>query len=326
MNNIKITKNEAGKRIDKFLSKKFILYSRNYFSNLVEDNFVLVNKKSVKPSYILKENDLIKINFQKESEDKKVKPQKIKLNIIFEDENVIVVNKQPGLVVHPAAGNSEGTLVNALVAYFPKITEAIYDKNNLISKKRPGLVHRLDKDTSGIIIVAKNCKTLHSLSKQIQKRTVKKIYWALCFGWPKNNEGELINYLGRHPKNRKQIADIGEEKGKIAISSYKVLENLFDNKKNKISLIEFNIKTGRTHQIRIQSSLMGNPVIGDEIYGNKLSKKISKNLGATRQMLHAYSLEIFLTNKSGKSKFFAPLSSDFDSLLSSIRKISNTEK
>lgn len=316
---------ETGERVDKFLAQKFPEFSRNYFSNLIEGKNVLVNGKIIKASYALKESDEITIKFIEDKKIGDIKPEKIKLNIIFEDKDVIVINKQPALVVHPAAGNLSGTLINALTNHFPAIKNAIYDKNSEISKLRPGLVHRLDKDTSGVMVVAKNEKAMHSLSRQIQSasasasldgnRTVKKTYLAICYGWPKNISGHLKNYLGRHPKNRKKIADIGEEKGKEALSDYKVIKYLKDNAGNKISLIEFLLQTGRTHQIRVQSKYMGHPVMGDQFYGSKESMKLSSKLGIKRQLLHARSLEITLPEKNKTSKFLADVPLDFLSLL-----------
>lgn len=316
---ITVGKSGAGERVDSFLAKKFPEYSRNYFSNLIDEKNVLVNSKSVKSSYKLKAGDNISVEFV-EKEANELKAEEIALDIIYEDDNVIVLNKKPGIVVHPAAGNKTGTLVNALLYHFPKIKEAVYKKDNQISNQRPGLVHRLDKDTSGVMIVAKNARAMHSLSRQIQNRSIKKIYWALCSGWPKNDEGNLVNYLGRHPKNRKLIADIGKEKGRESISYYKVLRYLKDDKENKICLVEFDIKTGRTHQIRVQSAIMGNPVIGDKAYGNKQCLKISEELGADRQLLHAKSLSITLPGDTKQSAFKAPLPEDFKNILDKLKK------
>lgn len=316
---ISITESEAGERVDSFLAKKFPEYSRNYFSNLIADKNVSVNSKSVKSSYKLKVGDQISVEFV-EKEANELKAEEIALDIIYEDDDVIVLNKKPGIVVHPAAGNASGTLVNALLNYFPAIKHAVYDEASEVSKIRPGLVHRLDKDTSGVMIVAKNARAMHSLSRQIQNRSIKKVYWALCSGWPKNDEGNLVNYLGRHPKNRKLIADIGKEKGRESISYYKVLRYLKDDKENKICLVEFDIKTGRTHQIRVQSAIMGNPVIGDKAYGSKQCLKISEELGATRQLLHAKSLSVSLPGDTKQSVFDAPLPEDFKNILDKLKK------
>lgn len=325
MNNEKkiVVDSRVGERLDVFLSTDFQDHSRSYFANLIKQGNVLVNGVITKPSYKIKRFDKININFLKLTQTENwISPENIELDIIFEDENVIVLNKQAGIVVHPAAGNKEGTLVNALVHHFPKIKGAVYQKGNLVSEQRPGLVHRLDKDTSGVMIVAKNSRAMHSLSKQIQNRTITKIYLALCSGWPKNPEGRLINYLGRHSKNRKIVADIGKDRGKEAISDYKVLQFFEDKNKNKISLIEFNIKTGRTHQIRVQAKKMGNPVLGDLVYGDKQSINLSKKLSIKRQMLHAKTLIITLPGDSKQKTFEAPVPEDLNLVLKNIKTLS----
>jgi 23S rRNA pseudouridine1911/1915/1917 synthase len=275
----------------------------------------LINGTKIKPSYLVKFNDKVSVDFIEIESKKEVVGEKIDLNIIYEDDNVIVVNKQPNLVVHPASGNWTGTLVNALINHFPEIEKAVYDKDSQVSKLRPGLVHRLDKDTSGAIIVAKNARTMASLSKQIQNRTVKKTYLGLCYGWPKDISKTLINYLGRHPKNRKYIADIGQEKGKEAILDYNVIRFLTNKKGDRISLIEFDLKTGRTHQIRVQASMIGHPVLGDNFYGNKLSDKLSERYRAERQLLHSLKLSITLPGNLKPSVFSAPVPKDFKKVM-----------
>lgn len=311
---ITIKSTEMGERIDKILSLRFLEYSRNYFVDLIKSQKVLVNKKSIKPSYIVKVGDNIEIEFTELNKIGEAKGEKIDLNIIHEDSDVLVINKQPGIVVHPAAGHAGGTLVNAIINHFPAIKDVVYDKTNAISLTRPGLVHRLDKDTSGVIIVAKNNRAMHSLSLQIQHHDAQKTYYAICYGWPKDEKGHLVSYLGRHPKNRKKIADIGQKNGREAVSDYKLVK-LFDTPVGKFSLIEFNIKTGRTHQIRVQASNMGNPVLGDDFYGNKLSDTLSYKLNIKRQLLHARELKIALPGNTKLTTFEAPLPDDFESVL-----------
>lgn len=309
---------EAGERIDAFLAKEYPGHSRSYFGDLISSGKVFVNGKSVKASYKLKENDEITVELISEEEADELKAENIPLDIIFKNDDVIVLNKQPNIVVHPAAGNTTGTLVNALLYHFPKISEAVYDEDSEVSRIRPGMVHRLDKDTSGVLIVAKNVRAMHSLSRQIQNRNVKKEYLALCYGWPKEESGKLLSYLGRHPKNRKMIANIGEEKGREAISFYKVKEYLSDKKGNKYSLIEFDIKTGRTHQIRVQAADMHHPVMGDSAYGTKSSIKLSHDLGAERQLLHAEKLSVTLPGDTKQTTFEAPVPKDFDRTLAKL--------
>jgi 23S rRNA pseudouridine1911/1915/1917 synthase len=317
MKNI-VYKNEIGERADKFLAQEFSESSRSYFEKLILDKRVLVNGKTIKANQILKFNDRITIDFLVKTQLKDPQGEDISLDIIFEDENVIVINKPAGLVVHPAAGHADNTLINALLNHFPKISEAVYDKDNPLSRMRPGLVHRLDKDTSGIMIVAKNERTMHSLSKQIQNRTVKKIYVGLCYGWPKKEEGIMRSFLGRHSKNRKKIAEIAEDKGKEAITNYRVIQNYTFNKE-KVSLVEFDIKTGRTHQIRVQISSLGHPILGDNFYGNRLSEKLSISLDIRRQLLHAKELTISLPGESRAKTFEAPMPEDFKLILKQIK-------
>ena len=303
-----------GDRIDKFLGYKFPKYSRNYFSELIKDGNVKLNNKSIKPSYFIKAGDKIEVEFIESKMTEGAKGEDINLDIIYEDSDVLVINKQPGIVVHPAAGHSGGTLVNAIINYFPAITDVVYDKESEISKLRPGLVHRLDKDTSGVIIVAKNARSMHSLSRQIQNHHAKKTYYAICYGWPKNESGQIVSHLGRHPKNRKKIANIGQNKGKEAISNYKLIKH-FESSQGNYSLIEFDIKTGRTHQIRVQAADMGNPVLGDDYYGNKLSETLSNKLEIKRQLLHAKTLVIKLPGNNKETSFEAPLPEDFNEIL-----------
>lgn len=311
---ILIDSNEIGERVDKVLSIKFPEYSRNYFLNLIKNKKVFINKKSIKPSYIIKSGDSIEIEFTEIEKIGETIGEKINLNIIYEDENVLVINKQPGIVVHPAVGHTGGTLVNAIINYFPAIKDVVYDKTSAISLMRPGLVHRLDKDTSGIIIVAKNNKSMNFLSRQIHNHDVKKSYLAVCFGWPKNDSGHIVSYLGRHPKHRKKIADIGEKHGKEAISDYSLVKQ-YESPYGKFSLIEFDIKTGRTHQIRVQASDMRNPVLGDTFYGNRSSEILSDKLKIQRQLLHAKELKIILPGDNKLTVFRAPLPDDFESVL-----------
>lgn len=305
-----IINNNAKERLDKFLAGRFSNYSRSYFQNLIEKGSVKVNLRNVKPNYYPKAGDSVEVKFESKEDKISLSPEKIKLNVVFENDDVLAINKPAGLVVHPAAGNLSGTLVNALIERNPDIKKAIFDESSDISKTRPGIVHRLDKDTSGLILVAKNKRALRSLSKQIKNRTVIKKYQAICFGWPKKNRGVLINFLGRHPKNRKKVSDIGKEKGREAISSYKVLHFLTDKQGNEYSIIEFDIKTGRTHQIRCQISAIGNPIIGDIVYGNKESIKLSKKLSISRQLLHAKEISFYLPGETKQTHLEIELPKD----------------
>lgn len=320
---LKINPSEVGERIDQLLADKFSQYSRSYFSRLIKNKDVLVNGDNVKPAYILKEHDNISVVFKEDATISELEGEDIALDIIFENDDIIVLDKQPGIVVHPAAGNRTGTLVHALVNHFPKITEAVYDSQNEVSRTRPGLVHRLDKGTSGVMIVAKNSRAMHSLSRQIQNRTVEKIYWGLCYGWPKIDEGRLTSFLGRSPKNRRQIADVGEGKGKEAITGFKVLKCYTLKNSERISLLEFNLHTGRTHQIRVQTADMGNPILGDIVYGNKTSMKASSQLNIKRQLLHAKKITISLPGDDKSTQFEAAIPEEFTVVIKQLTEISD---
>lgn len=303
-------KDEEGKRVDLFLKEKYPEYSRSYFAKLAKLGNIKVLGKTIKPSYELKEGDRVEVDLIEIDNGLEVKPADIPLDIIYEDKDVIVINKQPSLVVHPAVGNYENTLVNALVNYLPEIKNTIRDENQSISYLRPCLVHRLDKDTSGVIIVAKNIKTLNFLSNEIKDRHATKKYLAFCYGWPKVDNKELVNYLGRDPKNRLRYTEVGENKGRKAILRYKVKEYFETQDNKKLSLVEFDLKTGRTHQIRVQTKLNNFPVLGDDLYGTKESIFLAKSLGVKRQLLHSYYLKI-KTSPTSEKTFIAPLPNDF---------------
>lgn len=317
---ITITDINAKKRLDVYLSKEFPDYSRNYFSSLIKDMNILINGLESKPNYKTKIGDRITGQFTEKTVFYKPSPEDIPLDIIYEDEKVLVINKQPGIVVHPAAGHHDGTLINAILAHDPRIKDAVYEEDNAISVLRPGLVHRLDKDTSGVIIVAKDTKSMLTLSNQIQNREVRKIYWGICLGWPEKNSAELTSYLGRKRKNRQLIAEVGENRGKKAVLVYTVLKYLEDGHGHRLSLVEFDLKTGRTHQIRVQISDIGCPILGDPDYGNKKDIEIATKLHVKRQLLHAKRLEIALPGGEKNSTFEAPIPDDMAKLLGELRE------
>jgi 23S rRNA pseudouridine1911/1915/1917 synthase len=293
-------KQAINKRLDKFLSEINPSFSRSYFQKLIDQGQVMVNQKLVKPSYKLKLDDSISFSLNIPDEPDPLVPENIPLNVVFENDDVIVINKQPGLVVHPAVGNKGGTLINALLNYLPEI------KNNVLGdsqdeKIRPGLVQRLDKDTSGLMMIAKNPRTMIDLSKQIKNRTVVKKYLALCYGWPKEKNGEIISFLGRDPKNRQKIKDVGIKNGRKAILKYQVKDYFFTKSREKVSLLEFDLKTGRTHQIRVQVGQINLAILGDEVYGGKNNLRLSKKLGIKRQLLHSKFLSFRLPNETKKT-------------------------
>ena len=244
-------------RIDKFLSDRVENASRTRIQNAANAGNILVNNKAVKPNYKIKPGDLVQVVLPTPPRDVELIPENIPLNIIYEDDDVLVVNKQPGMVVHPAHGNYTGTLVNALMWHFKDLP--LFNSG----ESRPGLVHRLDKNTSGILVIAKNEYALNRLSKQFYDRTTDRRYNALIWGIPDTMEGTITGNVGRSIKDRKVMQVFKDEtEGKTAITHYKVLEDL-----GYISLIECKLETGRTHQIRVHFSHIKHPLFNDEEYG-----------------------------------------------------------
>lgn len=267
-----IVDQENKERIDKYIAKCVPDLSRMMVQKLIEEKQILVNRKPVKTSYAVQKGDKITITIP-EAKETTLKPQEIPLDIVYEDDDILVVNKAKGMVVHPAAGNPEGTLVNAVMAHCKGILSGIG------GELRPGIVHRLDKDTSGLLIVAKNDKAHIQMSKQIQDREVKKIYIALVRGVIPENEATINMPIGRSIQDRKKMAVT--KKGKEAITHFQVLER-FD----KYTLLKVKIDTGRTHQIRVHMAEIGHPVVGDMLYSNGKNE-----FGIEGQMLHATSLD-----------------------------------
>ena len=320
--NTTVPLNYHGNRIDKFLQSQINELSRTRLQTLIRDGQVKLNDITISDvSKKIKENDQIKINFPP-PKITFIKPKKIPLEILYDDDDIVVINKSPGVVVHPGAGNYEETIVNGLLFKY---------QNNLSSvggKLRPGIVHRIDKDTSGVIIVAKNDNAHIRLSEQFSNHTIKRIYEALVWGSLKPQNGKINEKISRSVKNR-QLMSVRKEKGKIAITNYKTLKVFQNLNLPKISLIECQLETGRTHQIRVHMNFKGNPILGDRSYGKskKKFKKIDPNLekkinNFNRQALHAKSLG-FIHPKTKKEFFFeARRPKDFDTLIKSLKKAS----
>lgn len=241
-------------RIDKIVAIKEPNLSREAIQRMIKSGEILVNGKTVKPSYKTTIQDLITID-EKPVQDADLKPQDIPLDVIYEDDDILIINKEKGIVVHPGNGNPDGTIANAVMA---RCKESL---SGIGGKIRPGIVHRIDKDTSGLIIIAKNDKAHINLSEQIQSRKVKKTYIALVRGNIKENEATINMPIGRSTKDRKKMAVT--KTGKEAITHLKVLKRFGD-----YTLIEVNIETGRTHQIRVHMSEIGYPIVGDIVYSN----------------------------------------------------------
>lgn len=300
MKEVIVKEKDTKKRIDIFLAEE-LKESRVTIKRWIEEGKITVNQKRVKPSYSVTEQDTIQIE-QEELKEVEIKPQNIPISILYEDQDILVVNKPKGMVVHPANGNPDGTLVNAVMAI-------CHDSLSGIGGEiRPGIVHRLDKDTSGAIIVAKNDKAHIHLSEQIKNHEVEKIYWALVRGIVKENEATISMPIGRSTKDRKKMAV--DRKGKEAITHFRVLERYPEH---QCTLLDIKIETGRTHQIRVHLSEIGYPVIGDVVYSNG---KNEWNIEG--QCLHAKSLRFTHPITGQQMKIEAPLPEYFASLIKQI--------
>ena len=295
---------DAGKRLDSFLAEKNTAnYTRSFIGKMIEENLVLYNGKPFKASTKIKTGDRIEL-FEKEPEPLAVKGEEIPLEIVYEDDDLMVINKPRGMVVHPAPGHTSGTLVNAVLSH---AGESLSSINGVL---RPGIVHRIDKDTSGLILVCKNDFSHKALAKQLEEHSITRRYHAICSGRLKEEQGTVSAPIGRDEKNRKQQA-INYKHGKEAITHYRLLENL-----QNASLLECRLETGRTHQIRVHMKSIGHPLLGDPLYGPK------KNLYAIKgQALHAMVLG-FVHPRSGEyMEFSADYPEDFQKLLNKLRMI-----
>ena len=297
-----LVKGNEKNRIDLYISNIEKELSRTSIHRLIENEKIKVNGKNIKPSYKVENGDKIEIEIE-EPKEVDLKPQNIPIDVIYEDSDIIVINKPKGMVVHPANGNLDGTLVNAVMAICKDSLSGIG------GEIRPGIVHRLDKNTSGIIIVAKNDKSHINLSEQIKNHQVKKTYLALVRGIVKEHKATINMPIARSKTDRKKMAVA--PKGKEAITHFKVLERF---PKDNCTLLEINIETGRTHQIRVHLSHIGYPVIGDEVYSNGKNK-----WNIVGQCLHSKSLEF--THPSTNKKMFleAELPEYFKEVLQTLR-------
>ena len=292
----KLIVDEENIRLDSYVSKKCNDLSRTMIQKLIEEGDILVNGLKKKISYKVNLNDKIDIDVP-EAKETDLKPQNIPIEVIYEDDDIIVVNKPKGLVVHPANGNPDGTLVNAIMAICKESLSGIG------GEIRPGIVHRLDKDTTGVIIIAKNDKAHINISKQIKDRQTKKIYIALVRGVVSENEATINMPIGRSTKDRKKMAV--RKDGKEAITHFKVLKRY-----PKYTLLEIKIDTGRTHQIRVHMAEIGHPVVGDTVYSNG-----KNDFGIDSQMLHAKSLDFTHPTTGKKMHVEAELPKYFKDIL-----------
>lgn len=278
---IEISDSNANQRIDKFLSDNLNGFTRNAIAKLITEGNVTVNKTMISKNYKCKKNDLIEIHIP-DAKPLDVAAENIPLDIVYEDGDLLVVNKPKGMVVHPAAGNYDGTLVNALLYHCKDSLSGI---NGVI---RPGIVHRIDKDTSGLLIVAKNDAAHLSLAQQIKEHSFHRAYQAVCYGNIKNDSGTVHQPVGRHPKDRKKMA-VTDKYSKDAITHFEVLKRY-----NGFTHIRCILETGRTHQIRVHMAYTGHPLAGDAVYG---PKKVITSLNG--QCLHAGEIG-FVHPKSGE--------------------------
>ena len=312
--------NEENIRLDIFLQKQFDSISRTKIKDYIIEGKILVNKNSVKPSQILKGDELIEYDFSNDDYESNIIPENIDLDIVYEDDYLIAINKPSGLIVHPGNGVSSGTLANALAYHFSQLSS--------INKMRPGIVHRLDKETSGIILIAKDDETHYKLSKQFEDRKIKKVYRSIVWGNIQSS-GTIKGFINRDRKNRTKFILNEHNSGKFSESKFKKIVYL-----SPLSYIEVYPKTGRTHQIRVHLKSISHPILCDENYDggknqiksfhmkyNSLLKKIIKSIN--RVALHAYSIEIEHPKKLNKIKFIAPIPHDFEYILETLKGSSN---
>ncbi len=320
--NLNVSIEFGGNRIDKFLQTKLDIVSRTKIQKLIRSGFVRINNNIIREtSKKIKPEDIIEVKFN-QTKKTNIKAHKMNLDILHEDNDIILINKPAGMVVHPGAGNYEQTLVNGLLFHYKNKLSAIG------GALRPGIVHRIDKDTSGVIVIAKNDEAHINLSKQFSNHTIERKYEALVWGALRPANGKIKEKISRSFKNR-QLMMVRKEKGKLAITNYKTLKIFHNTNLPKISHIECQLETGRTHQIRVHMNFKGNPILGDKSYGK--SKKKYKNINAEiekkiinfkRQALHARSLGFIHPKNKEKLFFEAKRPQDFDLLLKKLEKAS----
>ncbi len=292
-------------RLDRWLVSQRPEQSRTSIQNFINSGLILINYKPAKAKTPLKQGDSVQIWLTPPEPLPYLKPEKMHLDILFEDKHIIVINKSSGITVHPAPGHKSGTLVNGLLAHCKNLP-------GINGKLRPGIVHRLDKDTSGCIVVAKSQEALVNLQLQIKNKIASRNYLAVIHGAPKQNEGTILGNIGRHPIDRKKYAVVEENLGRYACTHWKLIEKI-----GNYSLMSFKLDTGRTHQIRVHCSYIKHPILGDPLYGR--CKKLPCNLSG--QALHANRLGLIHPINGNEMIFEADLPSEFQKLLKTIKKI-----
>jgi len=310
----KIDPLDEGLRLDAFISTHIPHCSRSHATRLIRDGHIRVNTHTKKPGYRIRPGDVVDgempqpvaVSFQ---------PEPMDLAVLYEDRGIIVINKPAGLVVHPAPGNYTGTLVNGLLHHCPDLAP-------IAGEIRPGIVHRLDKDTSGTIIVAKNAAALENLAGQFKDRTVAKTYLAIVYGDMKNETGEIDLSVGRHPTDRKKMS-VKSRSPRSALTLWRVKANY-----GSCCLLEVDIKTGRTHQIRVHCAALQHPVVGDALYGGRIGNQYRRQdsrldtlaMRVERQMLHAWQLTVTHPETGERKMFEAPLPDDMRGFLEGLEK------
>ncbi len=291
---------DEGKRVDKFVSELIgEACSRTHIKTLIDAGHITVNESPVKPRYMLRENDKIKIELIMPESDTFLEPEPIPLDIIYEDRAIIVVNKPAGMVIHPGAGNKKGTMAGALLYHCASLADTG-------DRFRPGIVHRLDKDTSGVVIVAKNDKSMRSLSKQFQNRTISKSYLAVVKGIVEYDNGEVDASLSRSPVDRKKMI-VEPSVGRTAKTIYNVVQRY-----KKYTLLRLKPETGRTHQIRVHMQYLKHPIAGDRVYG--------RSTEASRQLLHAEKIRFTHPETLKAVEFESPMPEDMTSFINKLDK------
>jgi 23S rRNA pseudouridine1911/1915/1917 synthase len=296
---------DIGKRIDAYVTGELEERSRSFIQKLIENKNILVNGKMIKSNYKLRVDDVVDIEIP-DAEPLEITPENIPLDILYEDKDVIVVNKPQGMVVHPAPGHYSGTLVNALLGHCSD------DLSGINGVMRPGIVHRIDKDTSGVLMVAKNDRAHQKLALQLKDHTITRKYNAIVFHNIKEETGTVDAPIGRHPVERKKMAVVSKN-GKSAVTHFRVLEQF-----GQFAFIEAQLETGRTHQIRVHMKYIGHPLLGDFVYGPK-----SQPFGLNGQMLHARVLGFIHPSTDQYMEFEAPLPEYFMNILEKLSKMSN---
>jgi len=302
-----LTVDKGGERVDKYLAAALADLSRSAIQRLIDEGEVTLNGEVPKPAEDVSVGDEIVVRVPP-PEPVTMVPQDLPLDVLYEDADIIVVNKRAGRVVHPGAGHPDGTLANAILGHCP-------DLRGVGGKLRPGIVHRLDKDTSGVLVVAKHDKAIRYLQRQFKHRTVEKTYVALLIGNLAEPEGFIEAPVGRHPVRRKRMAVIPD--GKMARTRWSVAQRLQDTDGRLYTLIEVGLLTGRTHQIRVHFKWLGYPLVGDETYGSRRDP-----LDAPRQFLHARDLTITHPITEERMTFTAPLPEDLQAVLAGLTPVS----